>query len=159
MNEPQSSLSAGLILVILLNMSLDNKKVLDMGCGTAVLAILSKLKRASYVEAIDIDEWAYNNSLENIRNNNCEGIVVKKGGADLLGDKSFDIVLANINRNILLNDMKSYAHCLNKGGDLLLSGFFKTDVDILIQEANKNKLTLTFTESKNDWTILHLMKE
>lgn len=163
--DPKMSFGTGhhettyLMVKRLLNIPLDDKKVLDMGCGTAVLAILAKKKGASYVEAIDIDEWAYNNSIENIRNNNCEEIIVKKGGADLLGDNNFDIILANINRNILLNDIKSYVNCLNKGGDLLLSGFFKTDVDILMQEASKNKLTLAFTESKNDWTLLHLIKE
>ena len=129
-----------------------------MGCGTAVLAILAKLKKANYIEAIDIDEWAYNNSIENIRNNNCDEIVVKKGGAELLSKNSFDIVLANINRNILLNDMIHYVNSLNKRGELLLSGFFKSDVDILTQEAVKNNLSLTFTESKNDWTILHFTK-
>lgn len=163
--EPKMSFGTGhhqttyLMAKRILTLNLTNKKVLDMGCGTAVLAILSKLKNANYVEAIDIDQWAYENSLENIRNNNCESIVVKQGGAELLSNTKFDAVYANINRNILLQDMKHYANNLVEKGSLLLSGFFKSDVDVLIQEATKNKLTLTFSESKNDWTLLHLIKE
>lgn len=163
--DPKMSFGTGhhettyLMVKRLLVMNLEGKSILDMGCGTAILAILAKLKKAGYTEAIDVDEWAYNNSIENIRNNNCDDILVKKGGAELLGENMFDIVLANINRNILLNDMAAYANSLHKAGQLLLSGFFKSDVDILIQEATKNKLSLTFSESKNDWTILHLIKE
>lgn len=162
--DPKMSFGTGhhettyLMVKRLLSLDVAGLKVLDMGCGTAVLAILAKLKKANYIEAIDIDEWAYNNSIENIRNNNCDEIVVKKGGAELLSKNSFDIVLANINRNILLNDISHYVNSLNKGGELLLSGFFKSDVDILTQEAVKNNLSLTFTESKNDWTILHFTK-
>jgi ribosomal protein L11 methyltransferase len=138
---------------------LENKRVLDMGCGTAVLAILAKLKDSGYTEAIDIDDWAYNNSLENIGNNNCKDIIVKKGGAELLGENMFDIILANINRNILLNDMSSYVRVLDKGGRLLLSGFFSSDKEILMEEALKNKLTLCCSEQKDDWTLLHFIKE
>lgn len=162
--DPKMSFGTGhhettyLMVKRLLSLDVAGLKVLDMGCGTAVLAILAKLKKANYIEAIDIDEWAFNNSIENIRNNNCDEIVIKKGGAELLSKNSFDIVLANINRNILLNDMSHYVNSLNKGGELLLSGFFKSDVDILTQEAVKNNLSLTFTESKNDWTILHFTK-
>lgn len=162
--DPKMSFGTGhhettyLMVKRLLLLDVAGLRVLDMGCGTAVLAILAKLKKANYIEAIDIDEWAFNNSIENIRNNNCDEIVIKKGGAELLSKNSFDIVLANINRNILLNDMSHYVNSLNKGGELLLSGFFKSDVDILTQEAVKNNLSLTFTESKNDWTILHFTK-
>ncbi len=143
----------------ILELNIKGKKVLDMGCGTAVLAILAKLKGASYIEAIDIEEWAYNNSLENIRNNNCDDIIVRFGGAELLGNENFDIVFANINRNILLADMHSYANNLIDNGVLLLSGFFRSDVDILLDEAAKNSLSLTFSESKNDWTVLQFIKE
>ncbi|MDF1672460.1 MAG: 50S ribosomal protein L11 methyltransferase [Vicingaceae bacterium] len=143
----------------ILLLDIKGKKVLDMGCGTAVLAILAKQKGATYVEAIDIEEWAYNNSLENIRNNNCDDIIVRFGGAELLGNEKFDIVFANINRNILLTDMHLYANNLIDKGVLLLSGFFRSDVDILVDEAAKNSLSLTFSESKNDWTILQFIKE
>lgn len=143
----------------ILSIDMKGKKVLDMGCGTAVLAILAKLKGATYVEGIDIDEWAYNNSLENIRNNNCEDIIVKLGGAELLGNEKFDIVFANINRNILLADMHLYANNIVANGSLLLSGFFKSDLDIIVEEATKNSLSLTFSESKNDWTVLQFIKE
>lgn len=162
--DPKMSFGTGhhattyLMVKRLLSLDVTNKATLDMGCGTAVLAILAKLKGSGYTEAIDIDDWAYNNSLENIRNNNCEDIAVKKGGAELLGSYQFDIILANINRNILLADMAKYAKNLVFGGSLLLSGFFKSDIDILISEATNNNLTLTYSESKNDWIILHLIK-
>lgn len=163
--DPKMSFGTGhhattyLMVKRILALNIEDKSVLDMGCGTAVLAILASLKEANYIEAIDIDEWAYNNSIENIRNNNCNDIIVKKGGAELLGGKNYDVIFANINRNILLNDMDKYAKVMVEGASLLLSGFFKSDVDILLTEAAKNKLTLTFSESKNDWTLLHLIKE
>ncbi len=162
--DPKMSFGTGhhsttyLMIKKMLDIDLSGKRVLDMGCGTAVLAILAKLKNAGYTEAIDIDEWAYNNSIENIRNNNCDDIVVKKGGAELLGNKEFDLVLANINRNILLADMVSYSKSMALKGNILLSGFFSSDVDLIIDEAKKNGLSLVDSEHKNDWTLLHLIK-
>lgn len=163
--DPKMSFGTGhhattyLMVKQILGLDVKGKKVLDMGCGTAVLAILAKLKGAGYTEGIDVDEWAYNNSLENIRNNNCEDISVKFGGAELLGNEKFDFMFANINRNILLADMHLYANNIVANGVLLLSGFFKSDVDILVEEAIKNRLSLTFSESKNDWTVLQFIKE
>ena len=90
------------------------KKVLDMGCGTAVLAILAEMRGAEPLDAIDIDEWCYLNSIENAERNNCTKITVEQGDASLLSNRKYDIIIANINRNILLNDMKTYAKCLSK---------------------------------------------
>ena len=120
---------------------MQGKRVLDMGCGTAVLAILAKMRGAAYVEAIDIDEWAYNNALENAQRNNT-ALTIRIGDADLLRHHStdetpFDIVIANINRNILLHDMDAYSSVLAQGGTLLLSGFYECDTAALQQEAEK----------------------
>jgi ribosomal protein L11 methyltransferase len=163
--DPKMSFGTGhhettyLMIKRLMDMDLKGKKVLDMGCGTGVLAILAYKKKAVLVDAIDIDEWAYNNTLENIRNNNCEEITVKLGNAELLDGFNYDVIIANINRNILLNDMSIYAKSLSSNGDLLLSGFFNSDVDVLLKEANKLGLKKIHSDEKKDWSMLHLIKE
>lgn len=163
--DPKMSFGTGhhettyLMIKRLLTLDLDGAYVMDMGCGTGVLAILSQLKKAHYVEAVDIDEWAYNNTLENIRNNNCNKIVVKKGGVEKMSGKLFDVFIANINRNILLNDMEEYASVIKSKGSLLLSGFFSSDKEMLIEAAENLRLRLAYSESKNDWTMLHLIKK
>ena len=150
---------------------MQGRRVLDMGCGTAVLAILAKMRGAAYVEAIDIDEWAYNNALENIQRNNAD-ITVRIGDADLLRQgnghparhqissqtPAFDIVIANINRNILLHDMDAYAAVLAPGGTLLLSGFYESDVPVLQQRAQELGLTLTSTKTREGWCALRFNK-
>jgi len=162
--DPKMSFGTGhhetthLMIKRLLNIELTDKRLLDMGCGTGVLAILAKMKKAAYVEAIDIDEWAYNNTLENIRNNNCKEIKVVMGGAEKIDSINFDVIIANINRNILLNDMEKYVKALLKGGDLLLSGFFSSDQEMLLECTTKLGLEMVYKESKNDWTMLHLVK-
>ena len=115
----------------LLALDLENKKVLDMGCGTGILAIFTEKKGAQPIDAIDIDNWCYQNSLENIQRNWCNHITVLEGDSSLLKQKKYDIIIANINRNILISDMKTYTECLNKNGILLLSGFYKEDVIII----------------------------
>ncbi|MGM0504970.1 MAG: 50S ribosomal protein L11 methyltransferase, partial [Bacteroidota bacterium] len=113
--EPKMSFGTGhhettyLMLKTMLELDFKDKTVLDMGCGTGVLAILAKLKGAKTVTAIDIDEWAYKNTLENIEKNNCTDIQVFQGDASLLKNQNFDIVIANINRNILMSDISAYA--------------------------------------------------
>lgn len=163
--DPKMSFGTGhhettyLMIKRLLTLSLEGKNVMDMGCGTGVLAILAQLKKAQYVEAIDIDEWAYNNTLENIRNNNCNEITVEMGGVEKISETMFDVFIANINRNILLNDMAKYVSVLKSGGSLLLSGFFSSDKEMLLEAAASLKMELSYSESKNDWTMLHLIKE
>ncbi len=133
-------------------------RVLDMGSGTGVLAILAAKKGAAYVEAIDVDEWAYRNAQENFERN---GVSVNAllGDASLLtADKHFDLVLANINRNILLKDMESYATVLNPGGTLMLSGFYEHDVQSLQDKAETLGLRLVQQRSRNEWTALKLTK-
>ena len=158
--EPKMSFGTGhhatthMMIQFILKNEWKGKSVLDMGCGTGVLAILSSQKGANPVEAIDIDNWCYLNTLENIERNNVPEISVKEGGAELLGEKKYDVIIANINRNILLNDMQKYASVLRPDGDLYLSGFYKGDIPI-IQEACE-KLGLKFQENleKDKWVAV-----
>lgn len=138
------------------------KRVLDMGCGTAVLGILAKMRGAQYVMGIDVDEWAYRNGLENAASNGVE-LDLRLGDAGLLGVaggtpavQPFDVIIANINRNILLRDMEAYARVLKGGGVLLLSGFYEADEGALIARANE--LGMTFEQKKNreGWSALEL---
>lgn len=160
--EPKMSFGTGhhettfLMIQELLKMDLTNKSVLDMGCGTGVLAILTEQKNAKNILAVDIDEWAYENTLDNIQKNKCHKIEVLKGGAECIENKVFDIIIANINRNILLQDMVNYSKCLSSDGHLLLSGFFSSDKLMLQEEASRYGLKLIDENSKNDWTLLHL---
>lgn len=148
-----------MMLSFVAELTMDNKRVLDMGCGTAVLAILSKMRGASQVEAIDIDEWAYNNAIENAQRNHVE-LTVHIGDARLLDDKKehFDIILANINRNILLNDMEHYVAALQKGGDLVISGFYESDVAALQQHAESLGMRLEQQKSRQGWCALRFRK-
>ena len=151
--------TTSLIIGLLLEMELEGKTLLDMGCGTAVLAILAAMRGAKDLVAIDIDTWCTENSIENIAINNIEGIDVQLGGAELLAGLHFDIVLANINRNILLADMEQYAACLSSGGELYMSGFYKEDIPLIEAEANRNGLKLIDFREKNNWVAVKTIKE
>jgi len=141
-----------LMISEMLKLDLEGKDLLDMGCGTAVLAILARMKGAGRVVAIDIDEWAYNNALENIRLNNTDDIQVALGGAEQIASAGqFDIVFANINRNILLNDMKQYITCMHPGSELYMSGFYVDDIAVIREEAEKNGLAFVHYKEKNRW--------
>ena len=131
-------------------------RVLDMGCGTAVLGILAKMRGAAYVEGIDIDEWAFANARENAASNGVE-LTFKLGGAEAIEGR-FDIIQANINRNILLADMERYAAALNAGGSLLLSGFYEADEGALIAKANTLGITLKSKKSREQWSAIQLIK-
>ena len=151
--------TTSLVIGRLLTMELEGKTLLDMGCGTAVLAILAAMRGAKDILAIDIDTWCTENSQENIVINNIEGIEVKLGGAELLAGLHFDIVIANINRNILLADMEQYANCLSSGGELYMSGFYKEDIALIEAEANRNGLKLIDFNEKNNWVVVKTVKE
>jgi ribosomal protein L11 methyltransferase len=139
----------------ILQLDLSGKAVLDMGCGTALLAILAAQKGAFPVVAVDIDEWAYHNALENKRLNHTDQIRVLLGGAEQLPAAGpFDVVLANINRNILLNDIRHYALCMKPGATLLMSGFYTEDLPAIQEECLRNHLTLLSTSEKNHWATL-----
>ncbi len=155
--EPKMSFGTGhhetthMMIQHLLKLEIKNKKILDMGCGTGVLAILSAMKGASEVDAIDIDHWCYLNTLENIERNSSDQIKVLEGDASLLKDKSYDIIIANINRNILLKDIAVYSRCLNKNGILLLSGFYDDDFELIENECRKYTLKFAEKIKKNSW--------
>jgi len=163
--DPKMSFGTGhhettsLVIGEILKMNLTNKKVLDMGCGTAVLAILAAMRGASELLAIDIDSWCTENSLENIALNKVSGIEVKHGGAELLDGLHFDIILANINRNILLADMEKHAACLTTGGELYMSGFYKADIPVIEAELNRNGLELIDFKEKNNWVVVKTIKK
>lgn len=158
--EPKMSFGTGhhetthMMIQFILDSDIQNKTVLDMGCGTGVLAILAEMKEASNIEAIDIDEWCYLNSIENIERNSCHNIKVLKGDASILKAKKFDIIFANINRNILIKDIPIYAGCLNPNGLLFLSGFYKNDIPMIQDVCADYSLNLEAQISKNDWVAL-----
>ena len=158
--EPKMSFGTGhhetthMMIQHLLETDVTGKKTLDMGCGTAILAILAEMKGAKPIDAIDIDNWCYLNSIENAQRNNCSHISVYEGDASLLIGKKYDVIIANINRNILLADMDAYVKCLNTNGILLLSGFYEDDIPAIDEAARKNGLTFAKKLSRNNWVSL-----
>jgi ribosomal protein L11 methyltransferase len=140
-----------MMLQLVLALDLKDKSVLDMGCGTGVLAILAAMKGAGSVDAIDIDNWSYLNAMENVSGNNCELVKVLEGDVNLLTDQRYDFILANINRNILLSDIPMYAGHLKKGGGLLLSGFYKEDLARISKECKVRGLSFQENLEKNNW--------
>ena len=141
----------------MMDLDFNNKKVLDMGCGTAVLAILASMLKAKEILAIDIDEWAYTNSLENIQINDVNNIKVLQGGSELIKE-SFAIILANINRNVLLSDMGVYSKALAKNGDILLSGFYTEDLTLITEKSNEFGLSLISSTHHNNWVTARFQK-
>lgn len=164
--NPQMSFGTGhhettsLMLESILEKNLKNKTVLDMGCGTGILSILAKMKGAKRITAIDIDPWCIQNAKENVTLNGLEDIEVIPGDAELLKEfpQSFDLVFANINRNILLRDMKSYWSTLKPEGFLLISGFYEEDAPLLREEAETRGLTEVKNRVKNRWMMMQFQK-
>lgn len=162
--DPKMSFGTGhhsttsLMVQSILETELAGKSVLDMGCGTSLLAILASKRNAAKVDAIDIDEWPYRNSLENIKNNKAENVSVFLGDATLLKGKNYDVILANINRNILINDMKYYVACLPKHGTLIMSGFYTEDLKYIQEEAEKNNLKYISHKTDQNWVAVRFEK-
>jgi ribosomal protein L11 methyltransferase len=137
-----------------------DKTVFDYGCGTAVLAILAIKLGASTIDAIDIDKWAYENSIENVEINNCaESVNIFCGEIDIAPTKEYDFVFANINRNVILNTMEGMASRLKKGGYLLTSGFLEADIDLVTGAAAKFGLILETKMAREQWRCLLMVKK
>ena len=155
--EPKMSFGTGhhatthMMIQHILKNDWEGKSVLDMGCGTGVLAILTAMKGAKAIDAIDIDNWCYLNTLENISRNDCEHINVEEGGAELLEGREYDSILANINRNILLRDLPIYDKCLKANGNLFLSGFYEGDLPAIKKACEKIGLEFIENFERNDW--------
>jgi ribosomal protein L11 methyltransferase len=147
-----------MMLDYIMNSNMENKQILDMGCGTGVLAILASKKGAKKLTAIDIDNWAYENTQENISLNKVQNIKVFKGDKTLLGNESFDIIFANINRNILLQDIPTYSKILQKKGRLFLSGFYTNDIEAIAKKCIENNLQLEEKKERNNWSALSFSK-
>lgn len=161
--QPKMSFGTGhhptthLMIQQMLEMDFAGKSVLDMGCGTSVLAIFAKQKDANRVVAIDIDEWSVENSVENAARNGVE-LEILQGTAENLGQEKFDAILANINRNILISDIPTYASVLNSGGHLLLSGLCFFDVDDILEVCSQENLKLEKQLQREEWVSLLLKK-
>ncbi len=155
--EPNMAFGTGnhetttMMLEFILQQDLSGKTVLDMGCGTGILSILASMKGAKKVTAIDIDEWSYDGTLGNTRLNKIFNIDVKLGDATLLGNQKFDLILANIQRNVLLNDMSKYNEVLNTGGTLIMSGFYSEDMAAIKTKAESLGLTDAGFNQRNNW--------
>lgn len=142
----------------ILSDSMQGKKVLDMGCGTAVLGILAKMRGAEYVMGVDIDEWCKENATESAAINNID-MEIKLGDASILPkENTFDVILANINRNILLADMDKYVACLNNGGNLYMSGFYTEDIPVIKEKAESLGLKYEDFKEKNNWVAVKFLK-
>ena len=161
--QPKMSFGTGhhstthLMVEYILETEFEGKDILDMGCGTSILAILGMKKKANYAECIDIDEWAVENSIENGKRNGVS-LDAKMGDNSLLGSKHFDIILANINKNILKAQIPSYIEVLNEGGDLFLSGLMEQDFDDIHAFCTERNLTFISKKQRNEWIALHFKK-
>lgn len=142
----------------LYNLDLNDKSILDMGSGTGVLSIVASKNGAKQVVGIDIDEWAFQNSIDNAKLNNTENISFLHGDIKLIENQDFDIILANINRNIIEKDIEGYYNLLIDKGDLLISGFLEEDVDFIINLSINNRFNVINKKNKGQWSMVHLRK-
>ena len=163
--DPKMSFGTGhhettyLMLKDLLSLDLKGKKVLDAGCGTGILAIMAHKKGAAEIKAYDIDPWCEENSRKNFVENNSESIEVQTGTISSLNYKdNFDVILANINKNVLLEDIPAFSKLLKDGGLLLLSGFYENDIADLDSKTSENGLQRLHFSTKNNWALVRYTK-
>jgi ribosomal protein L11 methyltransferase len=158
--EPKMSFGTGhhetthMMIQYILKNDFVGKSVLDMGCGTGVLAILAEKVGATELDAIDINNWCYLNSIENVERNGCHNISVYEGDVSLLKNQKYDCIIANINRNILLQDIPTYVKHLNKKGTLFLSGFYENDLELITKICSENSLIFKGKILKNNWVAV-----
>ncbi|WP_417588638.1 50S ribosomal protein L11 methyltransferase [Owenweeksia hongkongensis] len=148
-----------LVSRLMLDMDLEGKKILDMGTGTGVLAVLAEKRGAGEIDAIDNFEWAAENTEENAEANNCKNITAIHGDAEMLPGRKYDIVLANINRNVLMEDMKTYIDTLPTGGYLVISGFFENDFEMLTAKATECGTALVNKIKEDRWMACQYQKQ
>lgn len=157
--EPKMAFGTGnhetttLVAEQILNMDLSGKTVLDMGCGTGILGMLASLKGAKSVTAIDIDSWSFESTVENARLNNILNLEAKLGDAGLLGNESYEIIFANIHKNVIISDLPVYESVLQPGGQLYLSGFYTHDMPDVKAKAESLGLLETGFHEKNNWVV------
>ena len=162
--EPKMSFGTGhhettsMMISFILANSFSNSSVCDIGSGTGVLAILAEKRGASKIDAIDIDNWCYLNSIENIDRNNSENINVYEGEVQKLMQFTYDNIFANINLNVLLADIPIYSKMLNTGGLLYLSGFYQRDINSIEKATKKSNLSLMESKIENEWVALKFAK-
>lgn len=163
--EPKMSFGTGhhetttMMVKLLLEQNIADKNVLDVGCGTALLAILACKIGAAHITAIDNEEWAFQNAKENILHNNTSQIEVLYGNISMLLNRHYDFILANINRNVLLDEMPSYSNCLDTNGLIILSGFYETDLGIINKKASQFALKFLRYINTNNWCASVYKKE
>jgi ribosomal protein L11 methyltransferase len=157
--EPNMAFGTGnhettsMMLEAILENDMQDKSVLDMGCGTGILGILASMRGAGKINAIDIDEWSYKGASENAQINHVENMEVQLGDASLLRDEKYDVVFANIHKNVLMNDLPVYSKCLNENGLLFMSGFYVEDIPDLKNKAENEGLKEIGFKSKNNWVV------
>lgn len=150
--------TTALMMEFMLEENLKEKSVLDMGSGTGILAVLAEKLGAASLTAIDNDPVCYESILENAALNNARSVKALLGSKEIIPDQSFDIILANINRNVLLDHLSTYSKVLNSGGLLFISGFYEADFDILKAEADNNNLIFTAGRSFDNWMAAKFLK-
>ncbi|MGM0408623.1 MAG: 50S ribosomal protein L11 methyltransferase [Bacteroidota bacterium] len=157
--EPNMAFGTGnhettsMMLEAILENDMQNKSVLDMGCGTGILGILASMRGARKITAIDIDEWSFKGAGENAQINHIQNMEVKLGDASLLGDEKYDIIFANIHKNVLINDLPVYVRCLNKNGLLFMSGFYEDELPEINKKATGKSLKQVGIKTKNNWVV------
>ena len=161
--DPKMSFGTGhhettfLIMNYMFNINMLDRNVVDVGCGTGILSILSRLLNSKHTLALDVDECSYKNTLENLRLNNIMDVELVLGTISDL-DRIFDVMLVNINRNVILSEIETYFSSLSLGGDLLLTGFLSEDVNLILEKSNSIGFNLVTHNKKNGWSLLHLVK-
>ena len=162
--EPKMAFGTGnhetttLVAEQILNMEMVGKTVLDMGCGTGILGMLASLKGAKSVTAIDIDTWSFESTVENARFNNIFNLEAKLGDASLLANETYEIIFANIHKNVIINDLPAYKKVLQSGGKLYLSGFYTYDMPEVKKRAESLGLQETGFHEKNNWVVYSFEK-